>query len=76
MQKVNTITGGRMAEVVMEASGANPATLSALELVSNAGRVIFTGWPKQNTPIPTGTITKKEIEQNPGAYLKIVGLFE
>ena len=62
LEKVKEITGGRMAEVVMEASGANAAILSAFELVSNAGRIVLTGWPKAATPIPTDVITKKEID--------------
>ena len=37
--KVSEYTGGRMAELVMECSGANPAVRSALDLVSNAGRI-------------------------------------
>lgn len=26
------------------------------DIVSNAGRITFTGWPKKETPIMTGTI--------------------
>jgi hypothetical protein len=33
-----------------------------VEIVSHAGRVILTGWPKNDTLMPTGTITKKEID--------------
>ena len=55
-------TGGRMAELVMECSGANPAVRSALDLVSNAGRITLTGWPKKETPLPTDVITKKEVD--------------
>lgn len=60
--KVIDYTGGNKAELVMECSGANPAILSALDLVANAGRITLTGWPKNDTPMPTATITKKEID--------------
>ena len=60
--KVSEYTGGRMAELVMECSGANPAVRSALDLVSNAGRITLTGWPKKATPLPTDVITKKEVD--------------
>ena len=60
--KVSEYTGGRMAELVMECSGANPAVRSALDVVSNAGRITLTGWPKKETPLPTDVITKKEVD--------------
>lgn len=60
--KVSEYTGGRMAELVMECSGANPAVRSALDLVSNAGRITLTGCPKKETPLPTDVITKKEVD--------------
>ena len=28
----------------------------------HAGRIIFTGWPTRETPIPTDMITRKEID--------------
>ena len=62
VEKIKEYTGGRMAEVVMEASGANAAIRGSMEIVSHAGRIAFTGWPKQETPIPTDLITKKEID--------------
>ena len=33
-----------------------------MDLVSNAGRITLTGWPKKETPLPTDLITKKEID--------------
>lgn len=45
-----------------ECSGANPAIRSTLDLVSHAGRITFTGWPKKETSLPTDTITRKEID--------------
>lgn len=60
--KAAEYTGGRMAELVMECSGANAAIQMSLDLAANAGRITFTGWPKKETPIMTGTITKKEVD--------------
>ena len=60
--RVSEYTNGRMAELVMECSGANPAVRSTLDLVSNAGRITLTGWPKKETPLPTDVITKKEVD--------------
>jgi len=62
IQKILEITDGRMAEVVLEASGANQAIRNTLEQVSYAGRIVLTGWPKDSTLIPTGMITKKEVD--------------
>lgn len=56
------ITNGRMAEVVMEASGASSAIRNALDMVSFAGSIGLTGWPKVETSLPTDVITRKEID--------------
>lgn len=56
------ITSGRMAEVVIEASGSNSAIRNSLDLVSFAGRIALTGWPKKETSLPTDLITKKELD--------------
>lgn len=62
LEKVYEYTNGRGPEVVMEASGAKSAILSGLDMVSNAGRVVLTGWPKDATSIDTGLFTKKELD--------------
>ena len=62
VQRVAEITGGMMAQQVMECSGANAAVRSTLDLVSNAGRITLTGWPKKETSLPTDVITKKEVD--------------
>lgn len=62
VEKVREYTNGRMAECVMEASGANSAIRATLDIVSHAGRIALTGWPKQETPIPTDMITRKEVD--------------
>lgn len=56
------MTDNRMAEVVMEASGANSAIRNTLDMVSFAGSIGLTGWPKKDTLLPTDVITKKEID--------------
>ena len=56
--KVSEYTDGRMAELVMECSGANAAVRSTLDIVANAGRITLTGWP----PLPTDAITRKEVD--------------
>ena len=60
--RIAEITGGRMAELVCECSGANAAIRSTLELVSSAGRITLTGWPAGETPLPTAVITRKEVD--------------
>lgn len=62
VEKVSEYTNGRMAECVMEASGANSAIRATLDIVSHAGRIALTGWPKHETPIPTDMITRKEVD--------------
>ncbi len=61
-ERIREITGGVMAQQVMECSGANAAVRSTLDLVSNAGRITLTGWPPKETPIPTDAITRKEVD--------------
>lgn len=62
LEKVTAYTHGRMCQCVMEASGANAAIRSTLDLVCHAGRVVFTGWPARETSLPTDIITRKEID--------------
>jgi L-gulonate 5-dehydrogenase len=60
--RIHEITGGEGAQQVMECSGANAAIRSTLDYVCHAGRITLTGWPKKDTELPTGTITRKEID--------------
>lgn len=62
VEKVREYTNGRMAECVIEVSGANAAIRSALDIVCHAGRIALIGWPKKETPLPTDFITRKEID--------------
>ncbi|WP_010234418.1 zinc-binding alcohol dehydrogenase family protein [Clostridium arbusti] len=61
-EAIKQITNGRMAEAVIEASGANVAIRNTIDFVSYAGRIALTGWPKEDTILPTGLFTKKEID--------------
>ena len=56
-----SITRGRMAEVVVECSGAAPAIRGAVDYVSYAGHIVLVGWPKSDIPMPTALFTKKEL---------------
>ena len=61
-EAIRKITGGTMAQLVMECSGSNAAIRSTLDFVSNAGRITLIGWPPRETSIPTDLITRKEID--------------
>jgi L-gulonate 5-dehydrogenase len=60
-EQIRAMTRGRMAEVVIEASGAASAIRSAVDYVSYAGRISLVGWPKSDIPLPTALFTKKEL---------------
>jgi threonine dehydrogenase-like Zn-dependent dehydrogenase len=62
VERIREITKGRMAEAVIEASGANAAIRNTVDYVSYAGRIGLTGWPKTDTTLPTALFTKKEID--------------
>ena len=59
--RIREITGGRMAEVVIEASGDARAVRNSIDYVSYAGRISFVGYSKADTPLPTSLFTKKEL---------------
>ena len=58
---IRSITGGRMAEAVIECSGAAPAIRAAVDYVSYAGRIALVGWPKSDIAMPTALFIKKEL---------------
>ena len=60
--EVKRLTNGVMAQRVMACSGATAAIRSTLDLVSHAGVIALTGWPANETSLPTDIITKKEID--------------
>lgn len=59
--EILSITQGRMAEAVIECSGAAPAIRGAVDYVSYAGHIALVGWPKSDIPMPTALFTKKEL---------------
>jgi threonine dehydrogenase-like Zn-dependent dehydrogenase len=59
--RIREITGGRMAEVVIEASGDARAIRNAIDYVSYAGRISFVGYSKADVALPTSLFTKKEL---------------
>lgn len=60
--RIREITGGRMAEAVIEASGSDAAVRSAIDYVSYAGRIALVGWPKAEVSLLTSLFTKKELD--------------
>ena len=62
LEAIREKTDGRMAEVVVEASGANEAIQNTLYMASYIGRIALTGWPKDKTSLSTDLITKKELD--------------
>ncbi len=62
VDRVKEITGGKLVQCVMEATGANACIRATLDVVCNAGRVVYTGWPKAETSMPTDVFTKKELD--------------
>lgn len=58
---IGQITHGRMAEVVVEASGSEQAIRNSIDYVSYAGRISLVGWPKSEVALPTALFTKKEL---------------
>lgn len=61
LEEIKALTKGRMAEVVIEASGDARAIRGAIDYVAYAGRIALVGWPKSDIPLPTALFTKKEL---------------
>ena len=61
-ERVKEITKNRGCEAVAEASGANAAIRASIDYASHAGRICFTGWPKNPTELPTNLFTFKELD--------------
>ena len=72
-QTVNDLTGGRMAEVVIEATG-NPAVIAqALELAGDGGRVVLLGSPRGTVEIdPYSAVHHKGVSLI-GAHARVSG---
>ena len=62
LEKVSEFTNGKLAECALEASGANSAIRSTIDVVCHAGRISYTGWPHEETPLPTDQFTFKELD--------------
>ncbi|NLC84293.1 MAG: zinc-binding alcohol dehydrogenase family protein [Ruminococcaceae bacterium] len=60
--RIKEITNGRMAEAVIEASGASSSVAATVDYVAYAGRIALTGWPKEKIAMDTGMFTKKELD--------------
>jgi 2-desacetyl-2-hydroxyethyl bacteriochlorophyllide A dehydrogenase len=58
---ISAVTKGRMAEAVIECSGAASAIRGSIDYVSYAGHVSLVGWPKGDVLLPTALFTKKEL---------------
>lgn len=62
VEAIREITNGRMAEVVVEASGNNGQIQKTLEYASFCGRIALSGWLTDATPLMTPLITLKELD--------------
>lgn len=62
VDRIREITGGRMAEAVIEASGSEGAIRSSIDYAAYSGRVALVGWPKAEVALPTALFTKKELD--------------
>jgi len=60
--EISRITDNNRAEVVIEASGNSEAVRRSMDYASYAGRISLVGYPKEEIPIPTFLITKKELD--------------
>jgi 2-desacetyl-2-hydroxyethyl bacteriochlorophyllide A dehydrogenase len=62
VERIREITGGRMAEAVIEASGSDAAIRSSIDYVAYSGRIALVGWPKGEVSLATALFTKKELD--------------
>lgn len=62
VERIKEITGGRMAEAVIEASGSDAAIRSSIDYVAYSGRISLVGWPKGEVSLMTAMVTKKELD--------------
>lgn len=61
-ERIKEITGGRMAEALVEASGSDAAIRSSIDCVAYSGRISLVGWPKGEVSLMTAMFTKKELD--------------
>ncbi|MDR1525090.1 MAG: zinc-binding alcohol dehydrogenase family protein [Tannerella sp.] len=60
-KRIREITGGRGADVVIEAVGRPETYLAAVEEVAFTGRVVYIGYAKEKIPFDTQYFVKKEL---------------
>lgn len=60
--RVAEVTGGDMADAVIEASGSARATAMTTALVGHAGRIVLVGWNQGPVEIDTVTLMRKEAD--------------
>ncbi|WRS27562.1 alcohol dehydrogenase catalytic domain-containing protein [Oscillospiraceae bacterium MB08-C2-2] len=61
-EAIRELTAGRMAEAILEMSGAHQSVQNCLVYSSYCSRIALTGWPTGETPLLTPLITRKELE--------------
>jgi L-iditol 2-dehydrogenase len=59
-ERVREITGGRLCDCVLEASGVEPSIVDAIRCVRKGGTTVFVGMGKASAAIPHAEILKKE----------------
>lgn len=62
ISEIKSLTRGRMAEAIIEASGNAMAIRSSIDYASYAGRICLVGWPKSEVSLPTSLVSKKELD--------------
>jgi 2-desacetyl-2-hydroxyethyl bacteriochlorophyllide A dehydrogenase len=62
VDRIRDITGGRMAEAMIEASGSDVAIRNSVDYVAYSGRIVLVGWPKADVLMATALFTKKELD--------------
>jgi 2-desacetyl-2-hydroxyethyl bacteriochlorophyllide A dehydrogenase len=62
VERVREITKDRLAEALIEASGAEAAIVHAADYVAYAGRISLVGWPKGAVLLGTATFIRKELD--------------
>ena len=60
-EKIRELTGGRMAEAVLECSGAEAAIKNLVHIAANSARIVFVGWPKADISLPVALFIRKEL---------------
>ena len=60
-ERIRELTGGRMAEAVLECSGAESAIKNVVHIAANSARIVFVGWPKSEISLPVALFIRKEL---------------